>query len=223
MRTRADVPFEFFGCVELRQMLGLWAEDEKKLADFLEQVSLDSVYYHTHSTLLRHRSRAGIYSNDFATWAAIQVRDRVLGERLAVLDPLGFETLTDLRDEIISVIDDHLKSMTVVPQVVYGEPFDFIESRILGVPIETRASTLEEFRKALGEVDGSAIYYHAVEARVRLERRRNDFSAWLQDSLDLPVLAAKVQALDPYIGGLERVRAQILLYCDAVLAKGRDL
>ncbi len=223
MRPRADVPFEFFGCVELRQMLGLWAEDEKKLADFLELVSLDSVYYHTHSSLLRHRYRAGMSSNDFATWAAIQVRDRVLGERLALLDPLDFETLADLRDEIISVIDDHLKSMTAVPRVVYGEPFDFIESRILGVPIKTRASTLEEFRKALAEVDDSAIYYHTVEARVRLERRRNDFTAWLQDSLDLPVLAAKVQALDPYIGGLERVRAQILVYCDAVLAKGRDL
>jgi len=223
MRERAEVPFEFVGCVELRQMLGLRAETERELAAYLKQVSLDSIFYHTHGSLLRHRYRAGLYSNDFATWAAIQIRDRVLGERLAVLEPLDFETLSDLRDKIIAVVEVHLRSMTIVPRVVYGEPFHFIESRIVGVPIETRTSTLEEFRKALAEVDDSAIYYHTVEARVRLERRRNDFSAWLQDSLDLPVLAAKVQALDPYIGGLERVRSQMLTYCDLALVRGQDL
>jgi len=223
MRKHAKVPFEFSGCVELRQMLGLRAEDEKELADILEQVPKDSVYYHTHGFLLRQRSAAGAYANDFATWAAIQVGDRVLGEHLAVLDPLDFETLDDLRERIISAIDDHLRSMTIVPRVVYGEPFDFIESRIVQVPFGIEARTLGEFREALGKTDESAIYYHALEARVRLGQRRNDFSAWLGECLDLPGLAAKVEALDPYVGGLERLRAQILGYCDKVLTSGRDL
>lgn len=223
MRQHAEVPFEFSGCVELRQMLGLRAETEKELVGFLKQVSLDSVYYHTHGSLLRHRYRAGVYSNDFATWVAIQVRDRVLGEQLAVLEPLDFATLSDLRDKIISVVEDHLKGMTVVPRVVYGEPFDFNESLIVEVPTGTKVRTLEEFRRALSEVDDRAIYYHALEAKVRLERKRNDFSAWLGDALDLPSLAAKVEALDPYTGGLERVRVQMLAYCDEVLTKGRDL
>ncbi len=223
MREYAEVPFEFSGCVELRQMLGLRAETEKELVGLLKQVSLDSVFYHTHGSLLRHRFRAGMYSNDFATWVAIEVRDRVLGEQLAVLEPLDFATLSDLRDKIISVVEDHLKGMTVVPRVVHGEPFYFIESLIVEVPTGTKVHTLEEFRKALSEVDDRAIYYHALEARVRLERKRNDFSAWLGDALNLPSLAANVEALDPYIGGLERVRAQMLAYCDEVLTKGRDL
>lgn len=61
---------------------------------------------------------------------AIEVRDRVLEEQPAVLEPLDFENLDNLRQKIISVIDEHLKSMTIVPRVVYGEPFDFIESLI---------------------------------------------------------------------------------------------
>ncbi len=223
MRPRADVPFEFFGCVELRQMLGLRAETERELAAYLKQVSLDSIFYHTHGSLLRHRYRAGLYSNDFATWAAIQVRDRVLGERLAVLEPLDFETLSDLRDKIIAVVEDHMTSMTIVPRVVYGEPFHFIESRIVGVPTGIEVRTLEEFRNTLSELDSSAIYYHALEARVRLDRRQNDFAVWLRDSLGLPALATKVQALDPYIGGLERVRSQMLTYCDLALVRGQDL
>lgn len=223
MRERAQVPFEFIGCIKLRQMLGLRAETERELATFLKQVSLDSIFYHTHGSLLRHSYRAGPYSNDFATWAAIQIRDRVLGERLAVLEPLDFETLSDLRDKIIAVVEDHLGSMTIVPRVVYGEPFDFIESRIVGVPTGIEACTLEEFRKALSKVDHSAIYYHALEARVRLERKQNDFAVWLRDGLSLPGLAAKLQALDPYIGGLERLRSQMLAYCDLTLARGQDL
>jgi len=223
VRERAEAPFEFYGCIELRRMLGLRAETEKQLVGFLKQVSLDSVCYHTHGSLLRHRYRAGVYSNDFASWAAVQVRDRVLGERLAVLDPIDFVTLSDLRERIISVVTDHLKSMTVVPRVVHGEPFEFIESWIVGVPLGIEAHTLEEFRKGLSDLDNSAIYFHAVEARVRLERRRNDFAAWLEDSLDLPGLAARVEALDPHMGGLERLRSRMLASCDEVLDRGRDL
>ena len=47
MRERAQVPFEFCCCIELRQMLGLKAETEKELAGLIKLVSLDSIYYHT--------------------------------------------------------------------------------------------------------------------------------------------------------------------------------
>src|SRR5262249_47892285 len=48
-------PFVFVGCVELREILGQRAEDEKELADLLAQVPAGSVYYHTHGFFLRHR------------------------------------------------------------------------------------------------------------------------------------------------------------------------
>ncbi|HWR20418.1 MAG TPA: DUF5752 family protein [Verrucomicrobiae bacterium] len=223
MLERSEVPFEFFYCIELRQVLGLKAETEKELARLLRQVSLDSVYYHTYGLLLRHRYRAGAYGSDFATWAATQVRDRVLGERLAAVDPLRYNSLADLREAIVCVIDNHLESITVVPRVVYSEPFEFIESKIVGVPTGLEAYTLEEFMQALSETDDTTIYYHAIEARRRLKHTRTDFSAWLRDDLHLPVLAARVQALDPYAGGLERMRTHILAYCRQVLTLGRDL
>lgn len=223
MLERAQEPFEFFCCIELRQMLGLKAETEKELAGMIQQVPLDSIYYHTCSLLIRHRYRAGAFSNDFATWLAVQVRDRVLGERLAVLDPLSFDTLDALRDEIVSVIDSHLKSIVVVPRVVYGEPFNFIQSRIVAVPAGMVAHTLEEFRQAVSEVDDRTIYYHTLEARVRRKHRQNDFSAWLRDHLGLPALAARIEALNPFTGGLEWMRTQLLASCDQVLTQGRDL
>jgi hypothetical protein len=61
-----------------------------------------------HSFLLRHRYIAGPFPNDFATWAAIQVRDRVLGEKLGILDPYDFEDLKSLWEKIINIIELHL-------------------------------------------------------------------------------------------------------------------
>ena len=85
-KEKVERPFLFVGCWELREMLGRSARDEQQLLEAIEEVPSDSIYYHTHSFFLRHKYIAGPYPNDFATWAAIQVRDRVLGEKLGIHD-----------------------------------------------------------------------------------------------------------------------------------------
>lgn len=214
----ATNPFLFIGCAELREILGKRAEDEKALADLLEEVPAGSVYYHTHSFFLRHRFIARQYPNDFAAWVAIQVRDPVLGERLAVIDPFEFRDLEALREEIVSVIDDHLSRIRMVPRVVAGEPFDFMQSHVVEVPTGVTARTLREFRDALAEVDASAIYFHLMGARVRQGHRENDFSTWIEAELGLPAVAEKVGKVNPYLGSLERIRSRLLILCDEALA-----
>jgi hypothetical protein len=85
MRVKiAKGSFLFTGCWELREMVGRSARDEQQLLEAIEEIPLDSLSYHTQSFFLRHKYIAGPYPNDFATWAAIQVRDRVLGEKLGI-------------------------------------------------------------------------------------------------------------------------------------------
>jgi len=213
-------PFHFVACLELREFVGVRAENERQLADLIEEVPLESIYYHTHAFFLRHKFVAGPYHNDFATWAAVQVRDRVLGERLAMVDPAELGSLPALREELASVIDEHLRHLQDVPRIIFGEPFDFIQSRIVEIPTGIQVRTLQEFRDALLEVDASAVYFHLVAAQVRLGRGRNDFAAWLEAGLGLPALAARVQALDPYAGTLERTRARLVQLCDEALVEG---
>lgn len=215
-------PFGFVACLELKEFVGVRAENERQLADLIDEVSLDSIYYHTHGFFLRHKFVAGAYPNDFATWAAVQVRDRVLGERLAMVDPSNFQNLQALREELVSVIDDHLRGLRLIPGVLLGEPFEFIQSRIVEIPTGIQVRTLKEFRETLLDVDVSAIYFHLVEARMRLGRGQNDFAAWLEHGLDLPDLAAKVRAVDPYAGSLERARTRLIQLCDAALAAGEE-
>ncbi len=219
---KAEHPFGFTGCWELREMLGRVARDEQQLLEIVEEVSLDSIYYHTHRFFLRHQFIAGPYPNDFATWAAIQVRDRVLGERLGILDPYEFENLEALRNEIVIIIEEHLSQLQIIPRVIYGEPFYFMQSRIIEVPTGLEARTLKEFRDILASVDASVVYYHTFEAIHRLGRRKGDFPFWIELELGLPELSQRLSKLDPYMSTLESIRSRILGLCDEFLKGGAE-
>src|SRR5512139_2974880 len=200
MRVKiAKYPFLFTGCWELREMVGRSARDEQQLLEAIEEIPLDSLSYHTQSFFLRHKYIAGPYPNDFATWAAIQVRDRVLGEKLGVLDPFEFLDLESLRAAIIAIIEEHLSHLQIIPRVIYEEPFHFMQSRITVVPTGLESRTLTEFREILASVDASVIYYHTFEAILRLGRRNGDFAIWIEEQLELPELAEKIAHLDPYM------------------------
>lgn len=212
-----EYPFSFSGCWELKEMLGRTARDERQLLETIEEIPLDSVYYHTHSFFLRHQYIAGPYPNDFATWAAVQVQDHVLAEKLGILDPFDYETLDALRIEIVNIIEDHLSRLQIIPRTIYGEPFHFMQSRIIENATGLKARTLPEFREILSTADASVVYFHTFEAMLRLGRQKGDFPLWIESQLGQIELAAAISQLDLYMSNLESIRKQIILYCDAAL------
>jgi hypothetical protein len=118
----------------------------------------------------------------------------------------------------VSLIDDHLSQLGTVPRVIHGEPFYFMQSRVLEIPTGVKVRTLEEFRNALREADVAVIYMHVVEARGRRGKRRNDFAAWIDEQLAMADLAAAVSRLNPFPFGLEALRAKLIALCDQALA-----
>lgn len=219
MSDTATAPFTFTGCVEVRQALQRTADDERELMDRLEEVPAESIFYHTHGYFLRHRPITTAYGNDFAAWVGVQVRDQALSERLAVVNPFEFASIERLREELVTVVHDHLRRQRTVPRVETGEPFHFQQSAIVEVELGTPATTLVEFRDGLASVDASAIYFHMVEARTRLGRRAGDFAEWLRSSLALPELAERIERIDTYMTSLERVRARVLSLVDQELER----
>jgi hypothetical protein len=218
MATAAQ-PFLFIGCVELRQALDRRALDERELMDRLEEVPAGSIFYHTHGYFLRHRPLTTAYGNDFARWAAVEVRDGALAERLAVVDPFEYPDLERLREELVTIVHDHLRGLSTVPRAEPAGAFHFQQSHIVEVPLGTGVTTLAEFREGLAGVDASAIYFHMVEARARLGRRSGDFAEWLRTSLELPALAERIERIDTYMTSLERVRARVLSLVDQELER----
>jgi hypothetical protein len=222
---KAITPFHFIGCVELREMLGRKAADIQQLMAGIEEAPPDSIYYHTHSYFLRHEQAPTLFSNEFATWVAVSVRERALGEKLGLIDPFEFRDLESLRSEIVGTIDDHLKRLWNVPRLIQGEPFEFIRSHIIEVDLELTASSLKEFRDLLASVDRGALFNHICEAKIRKGRRSGDFVAWIESDsgLGLGDLAQQVAAIQPLGLSLEGIRTRMLAILDGWLASTHEL
>src|SRR5256885_12886431 len=152
MPLTASQPFVFTGCVEVRQALDHRATDERELLERLEEVPAGSVFYHTHGYFLRHRPITTAYGNDFASWVATQVRDQVLAERLAVVNPFEFASLEHVREELASIIHDHLLRLPAVPRVEVGGPVSFPQSQLVGVSLGAGGNTPGEVRAGAGPV-----------------------------------------------------------------------
>jgi hypothetical protein len=222
----ANMPFRFVSCIELREVLGKRAMDEHRLLELIEEAPADSIYYHTHSYYLRHAYTQQLYSNDFAAWIVLYAQDRVLGERLGVLDPFEFSDIEQLRDEIVRIMADHLNhSTTVVPRCIVSEPFEFLRSHIIEIPLGLEARSLREFYDALADVEVGAVYNHVCEARMREKPLSADFAYWLssEEGLGLQELASKVEQVGRLGLSLEGMRNKILRLCDQDLARQRTL
>jgi hypothetical protein len=221
---KAVTPFHFVGCVELRETMGRKAADVQQLMATIEEAPLDSIYYHTHSYFLRHEQAPTLFSNDFATWVAVSVRDRALGEKLGLIDPFEFRDLESLRAQIVGTIDEHLKTLWNVPRLIQGEPFEFIRSHIIEVDLEMAAGSLKEFRDLLASVDRGALFNHICEAKIRKGRRSGDFVAWIESDsgLALPDLADRVAAIQPLGLSLEGIRVRTLAILDAWITSDHE-
>jgi hypothetical protein len=216
----ATRPFRFTGCVELRQTLDVHAQDERELMHRIAEVPADSIFFHTFGYFLRHRAFTTAYGNDFARWAALEIGDHALAERLAVVDPFAFATLEALREHLVTILKNHLRGRESERRLEFDRGFHFQQSHIVEVPLGLTAETLVEFRAGLAAVDESAIYLHTVETRAR-ERRADAFAAWLRSELELGELAEQFERIDPYLTTLERIRGRLLGLVDVALEVAR--
>jgi hypothetical protein len=208
--------FQFWGCSEIRESLGLRADGERQLLERLETIPPESIYYHSVRCLMRRQVVPSPYPDDFARWVALEVRDPALAERLALHSPFDFSTVEAFRAHLLDTLDDHLQAMPFSPRALGGRPFYFLRGHLAAVPLDLAAPDLRALRLALAEVDESSIYYHAVEA-VGLGNPRGDFAAWIEDVLERPELGRRVRELDPFAVNLAQIRQQLLALLDQEL------
>lgn len=218
----AEIPevcgFHFYESVSIVKLTGQRASTLEELVNLLSEVDHEVIFHHMHQYFLKERAEAPDYPNDFAQWAAESLEDRVLAERLANVDPFEYESLEELREALIAIIDDHLEAQPYPRPVMAGKEFYFNQTFSLIMPTGKEAITLSQFREHLAQVDDSSIYYHMLEARLRLHKRGDDFSEWLEDCLGLSDLAGRIRRIDPYFTTLNDLRKEILALVDHYLA-----
>jgi septum formation topological specificity factor MinE len=204
--------FRFYTRLNLAELTGLKANKLGKLLKFIKEVPGSCIYHHTHRFLQQHQYLSPEPPNDFAYWVSEVLGEDALGEELASIDTIQFETIRSLREKIVETIEKYIKTNpdSKARFAKEGEEFYFIKSISFVCPSNYVASDLKEFLEILKKITVDSVYFHIFEARLRLEQGDNDFSNWIRTSLGNAGLAEKISRLDPYTYTLEELRKALI-------------
>lgn len=208
--TRTEKPFYFKTRLSLVMLTGLKATNVAELQAHLEQVPESSVYYHTHHFLEQHQFLTPEPPNDFAYWVSNVLKEERLGERLAAVDIVRFESLDALRKGFLTMLDEALKYSSQLRAAPDRQAFHFMKSVLFNLPTLHAAHDLREFAECLKKVTVHSLYYHVFEGMLRPPVGVNDFSDWLSKELNETKLADQIARLDPYTQTMEGLRNRIL-------------
>ncbi len=205
--------FRFYTSSILVEITGKKAHHLKEFVNILKEIDESSIFFHVHHALRDYSFAAGQYSNDFAHWVAEDVEEKSLAERLASINVRDFTDLNSIRNKLVGIIEEHLASTIEIRKAPPGREFYFLRSTEMISATHYEVTTLEEFTRALDRVGMRSIYFHFFDARLRLGRKTNDFSNWIQSSLGEEEKARKINNLDPYFMTMDQLKSRIIAIC----------
>lgn len=208
-------PFLFWDCVQLIELTNRKAADLHEMLEGIKEVPPNSIFLHMHQSFLKYHFVHPEYTNDFSEWLSRKLGDKVLAEKLSELDPFEYTSIEELRERIIQILEEHACEGLSCGRVAPGDEFYFNQSVTIEMLTGLKAFNLSEFRDCLERVPLSSIYYHIFEARLRLEKEKDDFSYWIEDTLGIPELACKIRQMDPYVHSLEDIRKELINLVDS--------
>jgi septum formation topological specificity factor MinE len=206
----ARSPFYFNSAAHLLRVGREKACNLQELLEALRACPDSSIFQHTFQTLAEHHFIQEGFSNDFAHWAFSACNEVGLAERLAAIDVREFTSIATLRERLLRIIEEYLQKNPRAVTRAAMEPFYLMASDLVVVPTPYVARNLEEFSEGLRRVSIHAIYYHFIDARLRLKLNTNDFSVWLEHDMEMAQAADRLNRIDIYTSTLEGVRRDIM-------------
>lgn len=181
------------------------------LRDKIATVPIDCIYYHFWGGRLFSQFVHPDYHNDFAVWAHERLHDEILAERLGILDPTEYESLEDLRTEILEVIEQRLDEYSMVPLAKKGDFFHFIRSTILVFDTSYTFTHPTDIPRILPALPPSCFFYHFIDSRSRTKEKNDDFSAWItRYGEDYTPLVEALGSIDLYFLSLSSLRDEVI-------------
>lgn len=198
--------------MHLSELTGLKAANLGELLKLVKEAPDSCIYHHTHRFLQQHQYLSPEPPNDFAYWVNEVLGERGLGEKLLNIDTIQYSSIGELRERIALTIEEYLRSrpLAIFKFARSQEEFHFIKSISFIIPTDYLVYDLKEFKEILKKVTIDSVYFHVFEARLRLGRKTNDFSNWIEFSLGEEGLADKIFKLNPYTYTLEELRSKII-------------
>jgi hypothetical protein len=193
-------------CALLAIATGERAQNLKELRDRLLTIHAGCLYNHFWGGLLHPRFEEREYNNDFAAWARHALHDKMLAERLSVVDPGGAGP-EDLRAELVEIIEERLDEREVLSFVQPDQQFEFIRAQTLVFETGRRLHTPEQLAVEIGRLSVGSVFYHFIDAQRRNANRADDFRNWLDGfGAAYAPLCRCLAAIDPYFTSLTDLR-----------------
>ncbi|HSL99114.1 MAG TPA: DUF5752 family protein [Candidatus Limnocylindria bacterium] len=210
-------PFAVKDCALLVRMSGLPpAINLRELRERVAACNENVLFHHFCESLLRPAFDHPDYRNDFAVWAKWYLSDRVLAERLGILDPYTVKSLEELRAITLDIIDERLSEVVAIPSAAPGDEFYFLEATTVVLDTGERVNSPKELGAAIRKMTNGSIFFHFLEARRRVPVGMDDFSAWLKgEEKKNAKYIRTLESIDFYFHSLSNLKEEII----AALAK----
>jgi hypothetical protein len=208
-RSRVE-PFHLKDCALIAIATGKRAQNLRELLEHLRGIDPKSIYYHFWGGLLRPRFDDPEYHNDFGIWVAHSLHNRILAERLAVIDPGEFDTLEDLRNELIEIIDESLDETEFPTWAKRDDQFEFMEYQIVVFDTKKSVQYPVDFVNVLPRASVGSVFYHFIDGRRRNPNMVDDFRNWLSSFGDKYAdLIQMIGEICPYFTPLKKLREEL--------------
>ena len=210
-KNKKDV-FRVKDCAIITQTAGLeGAINLRELKERIIVCPIECLYFHFCETLVRPAFDDPEFRNDFAVWSSIYLRDRVLAERLGIINPYMFRDLEQLREKLLEVVDERLSELHNIPSVRMGEEFFFMRAATVVFDTGIELSKPQDLKKNIKALSNSSLYYHFLEARRRTTDGVDDFTFWLKFLKKSPkLLIDSLSQIDFYYLNLNELKEIIV-------------
>lgn len=203
-------PFIIKDCTLIAIATGKRAGNLRELRALLQDIDLGCIYYHFWGGLLRARFDDPEYHNDFSLWVRHALYDKVLAERLSLIDPTNFPDLESLKQELLEIMEERLDEIDYSPNAPRDHQFEFIRSQIVIFTTKNTVKKPQDFAKILPHMSVGSIFFHFIDARRRNPEALDDFSNWLRNfGQKYNDLGDLVKEIDPYFSSLTGLRNEL--------------
>lgn len=189
---------------------GRRAQTLREMRDILRDIHPGSIYHHFWGTLLRPQFAEREFNNDFAIWCHQSLHDNKAAERLAVIDPVDFQDIEALRQELVDVIEERLDETELMLFARADQQFHFSRAAIVVFDTHRRITDPAELVGLLPELSIGSVFYHFIDARHREPVGVDDFRAWLLGlGPEYDDLCADIAEVEPYFESLFVLRSRL--------------
>lgn len=209
--------FQFLSSASLEKLTGRRANNLEELLDLIKTCTDSSIFYHTFSAFMKLREAQVPYNNEFALWVSMSLNEKELAEKLMAIDLLEYDNMRGLRKRLVEIIEYHIFEHPSCIRKTGDELFYLHDIMRVVYLTDKFAYNLGSFRYELARISLYSIYYHFIESRLQTKLKTDDFSTWIEESMEMPELAERIRKIDISVYTLEGLRARMLKTIDEYL------